>query len=267
MEMRDGQVAAEVLKSLDYLIQEAGNIQVTRDQAGKTRYLNWIDTAEGRLRQHFTDTRIADDLLTPRFERIDRDYSNPPPLGFNIALRGEVEKQKGRLTQFRDELQQLMKWSTRAGKIAILDCNVYMHCIMFNEIDWRRELGEDVVRVVLPIAVIDELDKIKYMERGSRGDRARTVLKVLDGYLDDLQTDGFVPLRAKTTLEIFMNERGHQRTQDADIEIVSRGVLLQQITGVPVLVVSNDRGMRLKAHTRGLTPWAIPEHLLLPTAK
>ncbi|GIH24927.1 hypothetical protein Aph01nite_32370 [Acrocarpospora phusangensis] len=260
-------MAAEVVKSLDYLIQEAGNIQVTGGKTGKTRYLNWIDATESRLRQHFAETRIADDLLTPRFERIDRDYSYPPPLGFNIALRGEVEKQKSRLIQLRDELQQLMKWSTRAGVIAILDCNVYMHCIMFNEIDWRKEFDEDAVRVVLPIAVIDELDKIKYMERGNRGDRARTVLKVLDGYLDDLQTDGFAPLGAKTTLEIFMDERSHQRTQDADIEIVSRGVLLQQITGAPVLVVSSDRGMRLKAHARGLKPWAVPERLLLPSAK
>lgn len=187
--------------------------------------------------------------------------------GLNTALCGEIDKQRACLTHLIEDLERLTKLAEHPGMITILDCNVYMHCTMFSEVDWRQELGHDVVRIVLQVAVIRELDKIKYFERGNRQDRARMVVKVLDQFLPALEADGIATLRTKTTLEILVDESGHQRLADVDNEIIERGVLLKQATGRPVPMVSDDRGMRVQAHARGLSVWPVPEHLLLPSAR
>jgi hypothetical protein len=241
------------------LIQDAENIQIG-EQSAKDKYLTWVETGERQLRDLFPDDAIADALLTSRHERIDRDYSYPPPRGLNIALRGEIHKQTRRLARLIEQVK-------RPGLIVILDCNVYMHCRMFTEIDWRQELGQDEVRIVLPVAVIRELDKIKYFERGSRQDRARKVVKALDRFLPTLETDGIAILRTKTTLEILIDEPGHQRLQDADNEIIERAVLLKQATGRPVVMVSDDRGMRVQAHARGYQSGQFPSTYCSPRSR
>ena len=264
MRLREGFTAADSIKALDLLIQEAGNIHI--DDQAKRKYLAWVDTAEYKLREIFPDDTIADGLLTRRHERIDRDYSHPPTQGLNIALQAEMAKQRARLNEMIMRLKKLAVLADRPGEPVILDCNVFMHCQMFNEVDWRREIGHDHTRIILPVAVIDELDKMKYMERGNRQDRARKVLKALDRYLPALEADGIAGIRTKTTLEILVDEPGHQRLRDSDSEIIDRGVLLRQAMGKPVLMVTNDRGMRVKAHARGLSVWPVPEHLLVPSA-
>ncbi|WP_151483906.1 hypothetical protein [Streptomyces albicerus] len=56
-----------------------------------------------------------------------------------------------------------------------------------------------------------------------------------------------------------MDEAGHSRRANADDEIIERGVLLAQITGTPVAVVTADTGMRLRAETAGLNALRLPK--------
>jgi predicted ribonuclease YlaK len=63
-----------------------------------------------------------------------------------------------------------------------LDSNVYVHCRPFQEVLWPDVLKVDRVRIVMPYVVLDELDKVKDM-KGDRSDRARTVIKVIDGLI------------------------------------------------------------------------------------
>jgi predicted ribonuclease YlaK len=96
------------------------------------------------------------------------------------------------------------------------------------------KLGE--IRIVLPMVILDELDKVKYM-KGDRADRAASVAKVLDGFLPDMERQGYAEVRKGVTIEI-----------------------VTQATQLPVTVVTNDRGMRVRAHARGLTVWPEPDH-------
>ena len=64
----------------------------------------------------------------------------------------------------------------------VLDANVYLHCQPFQQINWNQEMKLGEIRIVLPMVILDELDKVKYM-KGDRADRAASVAKVLDGFL------------------------------------------------------------------------------------
>ncbi|MGI8330336.1 PIN domain-containing protein [Actinomadura scrupuli] len=173
MYIRDGFTAEEVIQGLRALIQQADNIHgLIGQQRAKTEYLNWLGGAERSLRNMFVDGAIADALLTERLWRIDRDYSNPPTQGINLGLRAELEMQASRLSALADGLAHLATLSQRPGYQTILDTNVYLHCTMFTEVDWRTELGKEAVRIILPAAILRELDQIKINDRGPRRERA-----------------------------------------------------------------------------------------------
>ncbi|QMU78329.1 hypothetical protein GXW83_24100 [Streptacidiphilus sp. PB12-B1b] len=54
------------------------------------------------------------------------------------------------------------------------------------------------------------------------------------------------------SVEVLMDEDGHHREAGADDEVIARSMLLWQITGGQVAVVTADTGMRLRAQAAGL---------------
>ena len=51
-----------------------------------------------------------------------------------------------------------------------------MHYTRFDRLDWRARLRMDTVRLVIPLAVVDELDGKKYARRDEFQQRARELL-------------------------------------------------------------------------------------------
>lgn len=86
------------------------------------------------------------------------------------------------------------------------------------------KLGE--IRIVLPMVILDELDKVKYM-KGDRADRAASVAKVLDGFLPDMERQGYAEVRKGVTIEIVTEEPGHRRHENHDTEMIQTAVVLK----------------------------------------
>ena len=157
------------------------------------------------------------------------------------------------------------------GRLVVAVTNVYLHHREpFHETDWHAAAGlqaGEPVRLVLPLVVVDELDDAKRADRSRKvsrdGDeklssRARTTLRQMERLFADPGAGRLSPRTGTAepardvNVGLLLDPPGHRREERADNEIVRRSLVLQYLTGRPVVVVILDSGMRLRAQSAGL---------------
>ncbi|MEV4261094.1 PIN domain-containing protein [Kribbella sp. NPDC049584] len=180
----------------------------------------------------------------------------------NYALRTELETQVRALEEARAEFGALEKLAARPGLPVVYDTNMLNHWRQPGDILWRevlRDQGEDtrVVRLVVPLQVIDELDRQKYGE-GELAKRAATAIRYLERVLDGTPPGEAVELRPGVSLEVWVDT--DDRGSDVDLAILRcAGDLAGLCPDTGARVLTNDFGMRLRARQMGLTPVRLPD--------
>ncbi|MFC5799836.1 PIN domain-containing protein [Streptomyces formicae] len=180
----------------------------------------------------------------------------------NQALSTEIENQVKALEKARAELEALMKLVARPGLPVVYDTNMLNHWQQPGDILWRdifKDQGERIpdTRLVVPLRVIDELDKQKYGQ-GDLARKAATAIRYLERVLKNSQPGEPVRLRDGATLEVWVDT--DDRGGGADLSILRCAAdldNLHQATGARVL--TDDIGMRLRAHQLGLKVVRLPE--------
>ena len=180
----------------------------------------------------------------------------------NQALATEIENQVKALEHARAELEELKKLATRPGQPVVYDTNMLNHWRQPGDVLWREVLkaqGEDVplTRLVVPLRVIDELDRQKYGQ-GDLARKAATAIRYLERVLKGSQPGQLVRLRQCATLEVWVD--ADDRGGDADLSILRCAADLTNLhpdTGARVL--TDDIGMRLRAQQMGLKVMRLPE--------
>lgn len=142
-----------------------------------------------------------------------------------------------------------------AKKVFVLDTNVLIHD---PESIFKFEENE----VVIPISVIEELDELK-KGQGEIPYSARQALKLIDSLRANGNTENAgrnlslgvtVPNGKGGTLKIELNETLVKPLKpSADNRIISVAVNISADTTVPVIVVSKDTAVRIKAESLGIT--------------
>jgi predicted ribonuclease YlaK len=123
------------------------------------------------------------------------------------------------------------------------------------------------LRLMIPLAVVDELDTKKYARRAEFQQRARELLARIDRYVTASPPDGYSTVREGVTVEVLPDEAGHLRVQGNDQEILERCEFLRQVTGYPVTLITGDSGMRINAQNRGIAVFKLSDDDLLPRYK
>lgn len=157
----------------------------------------------------------------------------------------------------------------QSGRLVVADTNVYLHHEqLFDEVDWPGVVsaGSQGVHLVVPLLVVDELDRHKRADRQKKvrrgaeetvGTRARRTLRALDELFEDprwvatLRPDRGPPAPA-VRAELLLDPPGHVRLPDADDELVDQAAALRDLSGRDVAVVTGDTGMALRARAVGL---------------
>lgn len=118
----------------------------------------------------------------------------------------------------------------------------------FKEMDFFDGLAPEaqLVSVVIPMVVVDELDRLKE----SRDKRVRWRAGHTLGFLGEL-LDGDA-LLGEAKVELLTDDRGHVRLPEADDEIVDRATAVQSTAAGPVRLITYDTGMALRAKQLGL---------------
>lgn len=220
-------------------------------------YLSWVDTAEHRLTLLLSRRDIAALLLTRRHWSLRS--MDGGSAGLTSAVRLELEQRKSALEALRDDLVSLHShWERRSGIVVVLDTNVFLdRAEPIDTLPWPDIVGNDTdVHVVIPLIVIDELDKSKRHNNKALQRAARHSLR----WLESLKrgNDGPSSSLDVATIEILADSPRHSRVEDPDYEILDRAALLECLTSLPVWVLTEDFGMRVRAGSLGINARTAP---------
>ena len=269
MRLRHGVTAAhaiKVLRELAMSVETARAAVVAGDgvRYRRDQYLSWADDAENRLRNLFAEQDLISSLHSERYWRIHNleDYSARP----TALLLAEIDLQLGLLLGAVDRLENYRRLTERSGEILVLDTNTFMHCRLLTEIRWCHEFSVRVVRLVLPLLVLDELDDKTFSAHARLSKRASKVLRTLDPFMDRVLEAGAAEITPGVTLEVLRDDEDHRRRGNNDTELLDRAEFLAQVTEQPVTLVTTDYGMRVRSRARNLRVHVMPEGLRLPLA-
>jgi rRNA-processing protein FCF1 len=277
MRLRRGVTVEQAIKALDERIsdaQQASAQNASGSEVKRQAYLNWVSTTQQQLRTIFADTELEDSLLGRGYWHICGLSSHTDERLLNRLIGEELVFQVGHPGMHGDPhglvgevaawLRALMRLASRPGRICVPDTNALLHYTWFDQLPWAERMQVPQVRLVIPLAVVDELDAKKYARRAEFQQRARELLTRIDRFVSSSPPDGYSPVREGVTVEILPDEPGHLRVQGNDQEILERCEFLQQVTGRPVTLITGDSGMRINAQNRGIEVFKLSADDLLP---
>lgn len=132
-------------------------------------------------------------------------------------------------------------------KVYVLDTNVLLH-------DPSSLMHFEDNTIIIPIGVIQEIDRFK-REQTERGHHAREVSRLLDSLRDGSSLADGIRLDNGTELRVYWdpNDPTDPRDVEADTHILKVAQKIQQQgPDVPVVIVSKDINLRIRADAMGL---------------
>jgi hypothetical protein len=188
-------------------------------------------------------------------------YSNV--MGEQLGL--EIEATLDRVSRLREEVRALHdRWSPAVG-IAVVDTSFFMeHQHNIDVANFPAILGSKSgeVGVIIPVTVIEELERLK--DRGQAGDRsdAREALRVVERWFPNAEnaslivSQRFFDEKRNTWFEVLFDD--DLRTTVPEIGVVNDQTVVNvaatvgQLSGSPVQLVSHDVPQRLRARRVGI---------------
>ena len=246
------------LETLRRMHMECGNLLNAHGTLRlRDDYLTWVDNTERQFNSLFADSTLSDGLhSTPYWEirRLTEETPRPYPL-----VEREVTRQARRIEEAMAELTRLKTFLDRPGDIVVPDSSALVEGVYFDQFDWAAETGlAGPVRLVIPILVVEELDKIKDRERGRPQKRARSVVRRLRELARAVPAGEPVPFRDGAAFEVLLDDAMHSRFPSNDVEIIDQALGLQSLTGGDVLLACADAAMEFRARLAGLKVFDMP---------
>jgi rRNA-processing protein FCF1 len=176
---------------------------------------------------------------------------------------------------------QIARWSG-SETFMLCDANFYLRSAMpLGEPGFAAGFGQHLhgVRIIVPMVVVEELDRAKLGRDEFRG-RAQVTLAKLDalfanptdvvdlepGVLQPVGTGVAVPFGG-ATIELLFDPAGHVRMGNADSEIIDRALAVQDLAARPVRLVTHDTNMSMKARVAGLKVLKLTASPSLPSTR
>jgi rRNA-processing protein FCF1 len=227
---------------------------VIRSNEARDVYVKWSIEAEGRL----IGTLGRDEVLSIFSNPRHRDISMMPA-GAQL-LRSVYAEVSSKRELFESMSRELKETRTRLGKSpglpSVVDTNFMVHCVRPDQIIWKS-MHDEVLRLVVPLRVIEELDAMKTDNK----ERLRRSSREILSWLESLFKGGTGPVRIRdgeeTTIEILLSERPRYRPSDPDEEVLDVCHDLMRFAGNSILVTA-DYGMRLRAGAESIDVLQIP---------
>jgi len=235
-------------------------------------YMEWVTNAVRHLAYQVSAADVDRLVLTRGYDRLlsamslsGADISTQRVLNGMLSL--ELDQRAQALEEAVIALQaQIRAWS-RTGVFVVPDTSFYIeHGHKLQDADFRPvlQIWHDPVHILVPIAVVDELDGLKKSKDNHIRWRAGHTLAVLDRVLGSLprparlRAEDFSVLdtggrpSGEVTIEIIFDPPGHVRLPIADDEIISRILTIEPLAGRQVTLVTYDTGQAARGRAAGL---------------
>ncbi len=262
-----GTTGQRLVELLEDAARTLRNVQGTSHDAYGlfNAYLSWASD-QVRMLAPAVSRDALDELVTTRrhwaLHALDPSTKGPSLAGI---VNTEIEQQARVIDAARDALVKQCGDYAGVDRILIPDTNVYLHAnARFDDLDWTAVLNSAhrQTRVVVPLLVLDELDrakrrsdKVDVNSKESVRTRARVTLKALEDRL--LPLDRAEPVQA-VTFGLYVERAAHARLPDADSEIIDQARALRDLTGLPLAILTDDTGMRVRAAVSGVEAVSVP---------
>jgi rRNA-processing protein FCF1 len=236
-------------------------------------YCRWA-LGQGRALKPLIHPDSLDELVfTPRYTLLQsvggagQGGTEAPHL--RLLTSAEIEDRHSALTAAASALRRELDTWVRAGSLIVPDTNVFLqHQDKFDELPWRSlvEGCDDAITVVVPITVLQELDRLKFRGPDDQSRyRAQYSLGRINVLFDGGSVDTESPVMDPTEsirIRVTTNPLGHRPLSSADDEIISHALRIQSHAGRPVLLATFDTNMAFSARHAGLPVAQLPPEAL-----
>ncbi|MEW2161304.1 PIN domain-containing protein [Streptomyces sp. NPDC007189] len=239
------------------------------------RYLNWATDTASDLRHQISDDDIDRLVLTRRYQSLLSSCGTLAGSSQERLVNGLVNLEVDeRIQSFEDALDalnaQIERW-TGPEWFVVADSSFYIqNPDRLADVDLHKVLdvrGPEHIRLLFPIAVVDELDALKDSGKHRARYRASHTLGLLDAVLNGStigilrqaefggQTDQW---RGEVKVEIVLDQPGHVRLPITDDEIIDRAVAIQALAAREVRLLTCDTGQHTRGRAAGLKVTKVP---------
>ena len=228
-------------------------------------YLRWAANAVRMLRHQLREEDVQDLILTRRYWTLQAMASGPVGMVRELV---EVEIDD-RLSVFEDSLRttraEFERWD-RVGRVVVADTSFFhQHPEKLDEVDLSKVLDsrEAPIGLVVPMVVVDELEKQKRSTDKQLRGRAQVTLAVIERVARHvgagrLREADFSPIdrggipSGEIYLDVLFDLPGHVRLPINDDEIVDRALSVQIISGKDLTFLTYDTNQAMRARHAGL---------------
>lgn len=230
-------------------------------------YLEWMHEARRMLHPLIRPTDLEYLVPSDSYQRVlsaigaligHAAGNSPPTRLLNTLVSAQAsERQKAFDLALRELDSAVEKLNRIDGQLVVLDTNVYLHHEhKLEEMDLHADLHLtfEPVHLIVPMVVVDELDKAKLSNKGYRAAHALAVIHKATrsgGLMRSSNRSGENP-RGEITVQVLLDPAGHVRLPVNDDEIVNRVASVEVLAGWPVKLVTFDTGMAMRAEHAGL---------------
>lgn len=232
-------------------------------------YLKWTGDQLGVLRYSLSRDSLDRLITTEHYRTLC--LLDPATKGNELHSVVDIEIIR-QIDEFDAAIAELDGAASRhagADRILVPDTNVFLQRLpSYERLAWSglAPAPDAHVQLLVPLLVIDELDKAKlrthrvhWSTRETVRARARRTLRMLEeGFASGYQYElgGAAPGRLSVTF--LPEDSTHVRLPRPDDELVDIAQGVAALTSSPVTVVSDDTGLRLRARLAGLGAVASP---------
>jgi hypothetical protein len=235
-------------------------------------YIRWANDSAQKLSLLISAVDVDRLVLTQRYWLLQSMPGSRDHPTVRMLLNSEVDERVRAFEETEKALrQQIERWS-RPGVFVVPDTSFYInHPKKLEEAieddDLFRHLNLppfEAIHFLVPILVIDELDRLKESTNKDVRWRAGYTTAVLNDRLRDptrpgtlrqeerLPRSGWGTFRDEVTLEILFDPPRHTRLPINDDEIIDRALAAQVLAGRDLTVITYDTGQSMRARAAGL---------------
>lgn len=262
-------VLLEQLRQLGFGVS---NIKSGLHDGKYSAYIGWVSKAVRALRHQVRAADLDRLVLTRRYWLLQSLNPVPNSSGFGATIElldTEIDDRGEAIEQAVAALQgEMTRWSG-PDVLVVADTSFYLnHKNTLERLDLAVVLASRhcPVRLLVPMVVIDELDRLKQSGKTPTRTRARLTLRTLDQLLadptkreelagadwTDVDNHGGLP-RGQVTVEVVFDPPAHARLPSNDQELIDRAVAVATLAERPVEFLTYDTGQSMRARAAGLT--------------
>lgn len=217
---------------------------------------SWSAHAPARARAQFTDRSIRNVILGPQFTMLQNIAVSTYGPGLSALIDSELDTRLHEIASALQQIDDAVRFWGRDRIAIVLDTGLLLAAgPRVAQIAWDDVLNgiTRTAAFVVPIQVVEELDRQKELRSGELRNKARYALK----WLDEIVSTGNDPRpfptgESDSTIRVWVDDNDRIPLAETDRDIIDRVLQLQPFTKQAV-IASMDRSMVFRARTYGLT--------------